>query len=109
MTALADISRLAAGRKWSRTRNNADTVEFTLSMDKWEAYCRKLGVHPRELLRKRWTRVRLKEGDTYLAAGRVEYLKTALGASTINVRAMGFLDMFRKRRTAALREFDDTE
>jgi hypothetical protein len=108
-TALADISVLASGRRWSRRRNNSDYVEFDLSLDAWEAYCAKIGVHPRELLRKRWTEVRLKERETYLVGGRVEWLKTKLGAGTINVRALGFLDMFKHRRTSALRIFTATE
>jgi hypothetical protein len=108
-SALADISKLAAGRKWHRRRNNSDSVEFTLSLDAWEAYCLKVGAHPRELLRNRWTEVRLKEGDIYVAAGRVEQLKTDLAASTIKVYATGFLDMFKWRRTAAERIFSDEE
>jgi len=108
-TALADISGLASGRRWSRRRNNSDYVEFSLSLDAWEAYCEKLGVHPRELLRLSWTEVRLREREAYLVGGRIEWLKTSLSAGTINVRALGFLDMLKHRRTDALREFDDTE
>lgn len=108
-TALADISRIAAGRKWRRRRNNSDEVKFTLSLDAWEAYCRKLGVHPRDLLRNSWTEVRVREGGVYVAAGRIEYLQTNLGAGTIEVRALGILDALRKRRTAALRTFTATE
>jgi len=108
-TALADFSGLASGRRWSRKRNNADYVEFSLSLDAWEAYCTKLGVHPRDLLRMRWTEIRLKERETYLAGGRVEWLKTSLSAGTINVRALGFLDMLKHRRTSALRTFDAIE
>jgi hypothetical protein len=108
-TALADISGLASGRRWSRRRNNSDYVEFSLSLDAWEAYCEKLGVHPRELLRLSWAEVRLREREAYLVGGRIEWLKTSLSAGTINVRALGFLDMLKHRRTDALREFDDTE
>jgi hypothetical protein len=108
-TALADVSGLASGRKWGRRRNNSDYIEFSLSLEAWEAYCTKIGVHPRELLRLRWTEVRLRERESYLVGGRLEWLKTALSAGTINVRALGFLDMLKHRRTAALREFDDTE
>lgn len=107
--ALADVSRLASGRKWTRTRNNSDDIEFTLSLDAWEAYCRKLGVHPRELLRKRWTEVRLKERETYLAGGFIVGLNTPLKDGTIKVRVFGYLDWFKKRRTAPLREFGATE
>jgi hypothetical protein len=108
-TALADISALASGRSWSRRRNNSDYIEFDLSLDAWEAYCTKIGVHPRDLLRKRWTEVRLKERETYLVGGRVEWFKTKLGAGTINVRALGFLDMLKHRRTSAQRIFTATE
>jgi hypothetical protein len=108
-TVLADISGIAAGRQWSRQRNNSDDVQFTLSLDKWEAYCRKLGIHPRELLRLRWTEVRVREGDVWLAAGRVEGLNTALGDGTIKIHAGGFLDLLRKRRTAAERVFTAME
>ena len=108
-TALVDISTIAADRSWSRRRNNADTVGFKLSLDKWEELCRKLGVHPRELIRKNWTEVLVKEGGVYVAAGQIQYLKTKLGAGTIEVQAAGYLDLFRKRRTAALRTFTATD
>src|SRR3954469_10014989 len=98
-TVLADISKIAAGRKWSRKRNGADTVGFTLSLDQWEAYCTKISKHPRELIRENWTEVRVKEGGIYVAAGRIQYLHTPLKASTIESKANGYLDMFKKRRT----------
>jgi hypothetical protein len=104
-TPLVNISKIAADRKWSRRRNNAGNVSFKLSMDQWGLLCQKIGVHPRELLRKNWTEVRVKEGDVYVAAGQVQYLKTGLGARTIEVQAPGYLDLFRKRRTAPLRIF----
>jgi hypothetical protein len=41
--------------------------------------------------------VRVRERETYVAAGRVEWLKTLLAAGTINVRALGYLDKFKHR------------
>jgi hypothetical protein len=108
-TPLVDISKIASNRSWRRRRNNADSVSFKLSMDKWEAVCRKLGVHPRELIRKNWTEVRVKEGGVYMAAGQIQYLKTNLSGGVIDVQAPGYLDLLKKRRTAALRTFTATE
>jgi hypothetical protein len=108
-TALVDISAIAADRTWRRRRNNADAVSFKLSLDKWEELCRKLDVHPRELIRNNWTEVRVKEGDIYVAAGQIQYLNTKLGAGTIEVQAVGYLDLFKRRRTDALRTFSATD
>jgi hypothetical protein len=108
-TPLVDISKIAGERSWRRRRNNADSVSFKLSLDKWEETCRKLGVHPRELIRKNWTEVRVKEGGIYVAAGQIQYLKTSLGGGIIDVKAPGYLDVFRRRRTAPLRTFTATD
>jgi len=108
-TPLVDISKIAADRSWRRRRNNSDSVSFKLSIDKWEETCRKLGVHPRDLIRNNWTEVRVKEGDVYVAAGQIQYLKTSLKAGMIDIQAPGYLELFSRRRTAALRTFEDID
>lgn len=108
-TPLVDISKIAADRSWSRKRNGAGSVGFKLSMDAWGDLCKKIGVHPRELLRNNWTEVRVKEGDVYVAAGQIQYLRTPLKDRTIVAQAPGYLDLLRRRRTGAVRQFTATE
>lgn len=106
---IADVSVFAQNRTWGETRNGADELSFVLPLGAFQNYCALQNAHPRTILRKHWTWGRIKRGSVYLATGRAVYLRTSLTNETVEVRFQGILDIFRKRRTAALREFTATE
>jgi hypothetical protein len=108
---LADLSGRAAGRSLVMSRNEAEEITWSIDLNEFERYCRLIGTDPKVLLVPNQTEVRIKRGETYLAAGQIVYIDTHLTASqqTISVRAHGFLNLFKYRFTGAERIFTATE
>lgn len=96
---IADISHLAKGRKYSMQRNEAETLEFTLDLDVFEAYCAKIGTHPRNVLAPYQTEVKLKRNGVYLFGTQVIDAPISLSEteSSISVKCTGYLNLFKDR------------
>lgn len=104
---LADLSGRADGRSVIRSRNQADQVTWSLDLHEFERYCELLKLDPKTLVIINSTEVRVKRLGKYLAGGQVNYAETVLSANgpTISLRAIGFLNLFKKRYTSANRVF----
>jgi hypothetical protein len=104
---LADISGQAADRQIKKSRNEADEIKWTLDLNTFEDYCRKANVHPTTLLNVGSTEVRIRRGESYVTGGQLIYAKPRVTKSgaVLDVRAMGFLNLFAFRYTDAERIF----
>lgn len=93
------------------SRNEAESISWTLDLNDFEAYCRQAKVDPNSLLVPNSTEVRIKRGKTYLCGGKVLYRRVRITPESqeIEVKATGFLNLFKKRYTAASRIFTATD
>ena len=108
---LADLTGRASKRSLSMSRNEAEEINWTIDLDEFENFCRKSKLDPLQILVPCSTEVRIKRLGTYLAGGQMVYFSTNINAreKTIEVKATGFLNLFKDRFTEELRYYDDTE
>ncbi len=98
---IADLTGIISNRRFTLTRNDADDISFSINLDEFEAYCRGINVEPRSLLVNGQTEVKVRRGSTYLAGGQVCYKTPKLSgnSASVEVRAAGFLNLFKDRFT----------
>lgn len=96
---VADISALAKDRKYTLERNQAETLEFTLDLDAFEAFCASINTPPRNVLAPYQTEVKVKRNGTYLFGTQVVDCPVELGVDTasISVKCTGYLNLFKDR------------
>lgn len=98
---LADLSGQANGIQIIKSRNTADDITFTLSLNKFEHYCTLLGVDPKLVLMQGSSEVRVKRFGTYVAGGQLTYKSVRVDANdaTISCHVRGFLWLLTNRLT----------
>lgn len=96
---LADLSGIATNRRFSRSRNEPDTISFTLDFDQFHTYCEQIHVHPRALIVPGQTEVRVRRRDKYMCGGQINIIEPTISAGNnrMTVRAVGFGDVFGQR------------
>lgn len=96
---VADISALAKNRKYTLERNAAETLEFTLDLDAFEAFCASINTPPRNVLAPYQTDVKVRRNGTYLFGTQVIDCPVELGenTATITVKCTGYLNLFKDR------------
>lgn len=96
---VGDISRLAKNRRFVMRRNASEDLSFSMNLGAFEAYCERAGRSPLATLEPYVTDVRLKRNGKYLMGAEVVELQYNLaeGEITVEVRANGFLDLFKDR------------
>lgn len=96
---VADISALAKSRKYTLERNQAETLEFTLDLDAFEAFCASINTPPRNVLAPYQTEVKVKRNGNYLFGTQVVDCPVELGENTaaITVKCTGYLNLFKDR------------
>ncbi|WP_139184494.1 phage tail protein [Arthrobacter sp. ok909] len=108
---LADLSGRSKSRQIILSRNEADDVSWTLDLNDFENYCRLAHVNPASLLVPNSTEVRVRRGKTYLCGAKLLYRNITVTPDEqyIELKATGFLNLFKKRYTAASRIFAATQ
>lgn len=108
---LADLSGRAKNRQVVKSRNESDDIEWELDLNDFESYCRKTNQDPKSLLIVGQTEVRVKRKGTYIAGGQLDYFDPQVDAQSqvIQLKASGFLDLFKYRYTGTERIFTATE
>lgn len=96
---VADISALAKSRKYTLERNQAETLEFTLDLDAFEAFCASINTPPRNVLAPYQTEVKVKRNGNYLFGTQVVDcpVELAENTATISVKCTGYLNLFKDR------------
>lgn len=100
---LADLTSRARNRRLVKSRNEADEISWVLDLDEFEAYCRAANQDPASVLATGRNEVRVKRGKSYLAGGQIIYwnVRRADRSKTIDIRAVGFLNLLSFRYTSA--------
>jgi hypothetical protein len=108
---LADLAGRARNRRLTKSRNEADVINWDVDFNEFESYCRLTNQDPRTLLVPGQTEIRVRRGGTYLSGGQLDYFNPQIDANqqTINVKASGFLNLWSDRYTADSRTFTATQ
>ena len=104
---LADLTGRAKNRRLTRSRNEADEIEWDIDLNEFERYCSLINIDPLNVLIEGQTEVRIKRLGTYLSGGQVTYYDPKLTSTsqTVSIKATGFLNLFKDRFTSAERRF----
>src|SRR4051794_1124822 len=100
---LADLTGRARSRRFTKSRNEADEISWTLDLDEFEAWCRASNQDPASILATGRNEVRVKRGTKYLTGGQLTYWnarRTGRGKE-IDIRATGFFNLLSYRFTSA--------
>ena len=96
---VGDISRLAKSRSFTLRRNASEDLKFNMDLTAFERYCAQAGRNPLATLEPYVTDIRVKRMGEYLFGVQVVELNYNLepGGISMEVRATGFLDLFKDR------------
>lgn len=110
-TLLADLSGRASQRRITMSRNEAEDVTWTLDLNAFRDYCRDAKADPEALLVPNSTEVRVRRGKTYLCGAKLlqRTKNVTPDTQTVELKATGFLNLFKRRFTAASRIFTATQ
>lgn len=76
-------------------RNDAEQLQMSLDLQTYQDYCASIGTNPTSILGPYQTDIKVKRNGEYLFGTHVGALEVVMGetASTINVRAFGYLNL----------------
>lgn len=96
---VGDISRLAKSRSFTLRRNASEDLKFNMDLTAFERYCESAGRNPLATLEPYVTDIRVKRMGQYLFGVQCVELNYVLaeGGVSMEVRATGFLDLFKDR------------
>lgn len=96
---IADVSVLIKGMSFTLGRNESEELQLTLDLNAFEDLAYKLGTLPMVMLNPYRTNIRVKRRGQYLFGAYVGEVNTNLDENeqTIEVRAMGYLDLLASR------------
>lgn len=96
---IADITNLAESRSGVFKLNGIDTFQFSMDLHRFDAYCERIGIHPRTLLWPLTCDIILKLDGVYWKGFECAAVTPYLNGSgaTLSVRCRGFFSLFSKR------------
>lgn len=108
---VADLSGLAQNIKLIKSRNEADELSFTMNLPAFEKYCKSLFLPPASVLYIDRNEVRLKRNGVYLSGCQINFTNISIDSNQmmLEVRASGFLSLFKYRYTDIERSFSGVE
>jgi len=108
---LADLAGRAKNRRIVMSRNEAEDITWQLDLNEFENYCRTINATPSSLLQPNSTEIRIRRGSKYLCGGKLLYRNPRVtpNSQDIELKATGFLNLFKRRYTAAERIFTGVE
>lgn len=108
---LADLSGRARNRRITKSRNEADEINWTLDLNEFQRYATLTKQDATNMLIVDQTEARIRRGLNYLSGGQIAYVQTNIDPTRqeIMIKAHGFLNLFKDRFTAAGRIFTATQ
>lgn len=108
---VADFTGRAFARRLTLSRNEAEDIFFVMDLNEFERYCDLLDLEPQNVLAVYQNEVRVKRGLNYICGGQLSYIESRINQDrqVIEVRATGFLNLFKDRYTDVERIFTAEE
>lgn len=105
-TALADVAGMAQNLRYSKTRNRADQISFSVDIGKLNEYLNETGQTALGILGVNQTEVIVSRHGVAQVGGQIMQIDTVIQSDnrTVAVKAVGWLDLFDKRFTSANKE-----
>jgi hypothetical protein len=97
---ICEITHLVQNLYWTEERNEAESLQFSMDLDAFEAYMEnKVGADPVSNFREGQTEIKIKENGEYLFGTQLYYapINISTDAITISVQATGYLNFFKDR------------
>lgn len=93
------------------SRNEPEEITWQVDLAEFEEYCRRSKVDPAQVFLVGSNEVRVRRGAKYLCGGSLTYRRAIITPSTqdIELRAVGFLNLFKDRYTQLNRIFTATQ
>lgn len=108
--AMGNIFSLCENFKWSKTRNDAESVSFSLNLDRYEEYLETIGLgdSPHSFLETGRNDIRIMRNDQWLIGTNVIKFTYSGGDGgvTMKVDCSGYLNYYKKRYIDI--DYDDT-
>lgn len=101
---IGNIGPLLTSRRFSMQRNEAEMLNASLDLSRFERWCRQeLNMHPRTVLSPYQTSIRVSRDGTYLFGSQVVSapVTAGKGSQSIEIAATGYLNLFADRYTLA--------
>lgn len=100
---IADVSKLATTRSWTRERNEAESIQFNLDLEAFEKLAKSSGDPPYAILEPYAMQFRVKRQGEYLFGGEIATNTTSLGSNggQIQVQGWGYLNILKSRYITA--------
>lgn len=92
-----DISDMVGKRHWVRSRNDYESMEWTIPLSEFNARCGENNKSPKEILKKQATQLVLRRGEQRRLRTFVLDFDVDLVANSITVRSEGMLSKFDRR------------
>lgn len=110
---ICEITHLVRNLFWSEERNEAESLQFSMDADAFEAYLiNKVGADPVSNFREGQTEIKIKENGEYLFGTQLYYAPLNLnndGSISISVTATGYLNFFNARYPDPATSYLNTE
>jgi len=100
---LGNLSRLAKSKRYSMSRNDAETFSCTIDLQALERMAARIGEHPRNLLLPRQMNLRIKRAGEYLFGVQVDASPPDMSSDgeVIQLEASGYLNLLKDRTVTA--------
>ena len=106
-TLVSELTGRARKRQFTVTRNRAEQILLEFDLDTIEQFARDSKTNIEEIFAVGKNEVRIKRGDRFLVGGQITHVQGSIDqdSKVLEVRAVGFLDLFKDRYTAASKSF----
>src|SRR3954449_5968070 len=100
---LGNLSSLAKSKRWSMSRNDAETFSCTIDLQALERMAARIGEHPRNLLLPRQMNLRVKRAGEYLFGVQVDASPPDISSDgeVVQLEASGYLNLLKDRTVTA--------
>jgi hypothetical protein len=107
---IADLSGYITNRQFTIERNRAEEIDFSIPLTTFAQLAKDLALDPNQLLQTGIQEIRVRRSGQPIVAGQITYWETDFSDPTnpvINVKAMGWLNLFTYRVFSGEYDGDD--
>jgi len=104
---IGEFSGRAENRSIKLARNRAEEIIWRVGLIEFQEYANTIGISIKSLIGVNENEVRIKRGDVFICGGQIRHAEVIIEGDDlyIEIRALGFLELFADRYTDILKEF----